>query len=73
MKITENIGKFHPGTRFRGNVNGAEFEIVRIESNNTAIIKCLKTGQIIHYGLQALEHCDVEITGWNPSHAEERT
>lgn len=27
----ENAWKFHPGTRFRGNVNGVEMEIVRIE------------------------------------------
>lgn len=59
----ENVGKFHPGTRFRGNVNGAEMEVVRIEDKN-AIIKDLQTGRVFTYGLQALEHCDVEVTGW---------
>ena len=59
----ENIGKFHPGTRFRGNVNGAEMEVVGIEDKN-AVIKDLQTGRVFSYGLQALEHCDVEVTGW---------
>lgn len=59
----ENIGKFHRGVRFRGNVNGAEMEVVRIEDKN-AIIKDLQTGRVFVYGLQALEHCDVEVTGW---------
>lgn len=62
----ENAGKFHPGTRFRGNVNGAEMEVVRIEGerHKNAIIKDLKTGRVFSYGLQDLEHCDVEVTGW---------
>ena len=59
----ENAGKFHPGTRFRGNVNGKEMEIVRIE-NSTAIIMDLHTKEVFHFGLQALEKCDVEVTGW---------
>ena len=58
-------GKFRPGTQFRGNVNGAEMEVVRIEGGN-AIIKDLKTGRESIYGLRALEHCDVEVTGWRP-------
>lgn len=60
---SENVGKFHRGTKFRGNVNGAEMEIVRIEGGN-AIIKDLKTGRVFNYGLKALEHCDLEVTGW---------
>lgn len=60
---SENAGKFHPGTRFRGNVNGAEMEVVRIEDKN-AIIKVLQTGRVFSYGLQALERCDLEVTGW---------
>lgn len=60
---SENVGKFHQGIRFRGNVNGAEMEIVRIEDKN-AVIKDLHTGRVFTYGVQALEHCDVEITGW---------
>lgn len=66
-----NTGKFHPGTRFRGNVNNAELEVVRIENGNTAIIKDLKTGRTYAYGLRALELCDFEITGYNQNHAEE--
>lgn len=61
--MIKNKGKFHPGTRFRGNVNGAEFEVVRIEGKN-AIIKDLKTQKLHFYGINALEHCNVEITGW---------
>ena len=60
---SENVGKFHPRTRFRGNVNGAEMEVVRIEDKNT-LIKDLQTGRVFVYGLQDLEHCDVEVTGW---------
>ena len=56
----ENDGKFHRGTRFRGNVNGAEMEVVKIEDKN-ASIKDLQTGRVLTYGLQALEHCDVEV------------
>lgn len=59
----KNKGKFHPGTRFRGNVNGVEMEIAKIEDGN-ASIKDLKTGRVFTYGLQALERCDVEVTGW---------
>lgn len=63
--MTPNTGKFHPGTRFRGNVNGKEMEVVRIEGQN-AIIKDLQSGRESIYGLKALEHCDVEVTGWRP-------
>ena len=56
----DNTGKFKPGTRFRGNVNGAEMEVVRIENRN-AIIKDLKTGNVFSYGLRALEKCYVTI------------
>lgn len=59
----ENAGKFHPGTRFRGNVNEIEMEVFRIEDGN-AIIKDLQTGRLFSYGLHALEHCDLEVTGW---------
>jgi hypothetical protein len=66
-----NKGKFHPGTRFRGNVNNAEFEVMRIENGTTAIIKDVKTGRTHAYGLRALEMCNLEVTGYNPNHAEE--
>ncbi len=61
----QNKGKFHTGVQFRGIVNGAEMEIVRIEGTN-AVIKELKTGRTFHYGIAALERCDVEVTGWRP-------
>ncbi len=48
------------GTKFKGNVNGAEMEIVKIENGN-AVIKDLRTGGLLSYGLQALRRCDIEI------------
>ena len=62
----ENSGKYRPGTRFRGNVNGAEMEIVKIQfgrdsRNPLAVIKDLRTGNVFGYGLRALEKCDVTI------------
>ena len=67
--IVDNAGMFKPGTRFRGNVNGAEMEVVKIEKSNkdfceskTAIIRDIKTGNCFPYGLRALEKCDVTIT-----------
>ena len=51
---------FTPGTRFRGNVNGALVEVVKIEGHN-ATLKELKTGYIFSYGIRALEKCDVTI------------
>ena len=62
----ETDNNFYPGTRFRGNVNGAEMEVVRIEGG-IAVIKDLKTGREFMHGLRALEHSDVEITGWRPT------
>lgn len=56
----DNKGKFHPGTRFQGNVNGALVEVVRIEGQN-AVLKNLHTGDVFTYGLRALEKCDVTI------------
>lgn len=56
----DNTGKFKPGTRFIGNVNGVEMEVVQIQ-NTMVVIKDLK-GNIFNYGLKALEHCDVTIT-----------
>lgn len=56
----DNKSKFHPGTRFRGNGNGAMFEVVRIDKHN-AILKNMATGIIFAYGLRALEKCDVTI------------
>ena len=58
----DNKGKFKPGTRFRGNVNGKELEIVRIENQAAAIIMDLQTKEVFHFGLRALEKCDVTIT-----------
>ena len=64
--MEENKGKFHRGTCFRGNVNGAEMQVVRVEGG-IAVIKDLKNGREFMHGLRALEHSDVEITGWRPT------
>lgn len=56
----ENAGKFHPGTRFRGNGNDALFEVLKIDKHNATLMS-LNTGTIITYGLRALEKCDVTI------------
>lgn len=59
------------GTRFKGNVNQVEMEIVRLENrygnvsdggkNITAVIKDLKTEKYYTYGLDVLRHCDITI------------
>ena len=63
------------GTKFKGNVNGAVMEIIKIENpttatpaernlftfGKTAIIKDYKTGHIFHYGLEALKRYDITI------------
>ena len=51
---------FKKGTIFRGNSNGALFEIVKIEKGN-ATIKCVHTGKCFVYGIKALEHCNITI------------
>ena len=56
----DNKGKFKPGTKFRGNHNGAMFEVVKIEGH-IATLKHYPTGETITYGLRALEKCDVTI------------
>lgn len=52
--------KFKPGTQFRGNVNGALFEVVNVQEHIIAI-KEIKTGNVYAYGTKALEHCDITI------------
>lgn len=64
--MNDNEGRFKPGTRFRGNVNGAEMEVVKIQHgrdsrNPLAVIKDIRTENIISYGLKALKKCDVTI------------
>lgn len=47
------------GTKFRGNVNGVEMEIIKIQNTN-AVIKDEK-GHTFTYGLGALSRCDITI------------
>lgn len=69
-----NTGRFQVGTRFIGNVDQTEMEVVKIEtprmmteSDNIiecspqAVIKNCKTEKTFICGLQALNHCDVTI------------
>ena len=51
---------FKPGTQFRGNVNGALFEVVKVEKLNITV-KEIKTGKLYTYGTKALEHCNITI------------
>lgn len=60
MKMMDNKGKFNPGTRFRGNMSGAVFEVLKIE-NKVATVRDTKTGMTINYGLRALEKCNLTI------------
>ena len=56
-----------PGTRFKGNVNGAICEVVKIENavkptkSAIVILKDCKTGCTFQYGLEALKRCDITI------------
>lgn len=54
------IEKLQPGTRIRGNVNGAEMEIIKIQEHN-AVIKDIKSGNIFTFGMEALRRCDITI------------
>lgn len=56
-----------PGTRFKGNVNGAICEVMKIESPITSCkgvvvtLKDCKTGRTFQYGLEALKRCNITI------------
>jgi len=56
----DNKGKFKAGTRFKGNVSGAEMEVVEIRGNYV-LIRDLKTGMLHVHGMRMLEKCDVTI------------
>lgn len=61
-----------PGMIFKGNINGAKLEVLRIEEPTTrtesgnifkfpprVILRDLKTNRTSHYGLDAFKHCDL--------------
>ena len=65
-----------PGTRIRGNVNGAEMEIIKIENKEcgvpkddvsihkfpmSVILRDCKSGKTFTCGLEALRRCDITI------------
>ena len=57
-----------PGTRFKGNVNGAICEVMKIESPITSCkgvvvvtLEDCKTGYTFQYGLEALKRCNITI------------
>lgn len=62
-----NVGKFKIGTRFVGNNNKAQMEVVDFKKSlyitpgDVVIIKDLKTGKLFTYGLKALERCNATI------------
>ena len=72
MIATEDL---KPGTRFRGNVNGAEMEIIKIESKEcgvaredsihkfpvSVIFRDCKNGHTHTCGLEALRRCNITI------------
>lgn len=55
-----SIEELQPGTRIRGNVNGAEMEIIKIQGQN-AVIMDIKNRNTFCYGLEALRRCDITI------------
>lgn len=72
--VTDKNGQFLVGTKFVGNVNNVQMQIIAIKSpwegcqyegvlkpSPRAYIRNLETGKISRYGLRALEHCDVTI------------
>lgn len=65
-----------PGTRIRGNVNGAEMEIIKVENKEcgvpkddvsihkfpmSVILRDCKSGNAFTYGWEALKRCDITI------------
>ena len=56
----DNKGNFKPGTRFIGNINKIEMEVVDIRGNHV-MIRDTKTGMLFVHGLRMLEKCDVTI------------
>ena len=55
-----NKGKFKVGTRFRGNVNGAEMEVDEIRGIYV-MIRDVRTGLLHVTTLKTLERCAVTI------------
>lgn len=65
MKALFTDEQLKAGTKFKGNVNGAIMEILKIENPQSAspvaIIKDCKTGYRFQYGLEALKRCNISI------------
>jgi hypothetical protein len=64
----DNIGRFKPGTVFKGNINGVQMVVIKIQKENLngcnkelAVIKDMTTEKTYTYGLRALERCNVTI------------
>ena len=62
-------GRIKVGTRFVGNVNGVEFEVITIQPVRANVgcvdccvtVKVCGTGVLFTHGLKMLEHCDITI------------
>lgn len=68
MVTAPHKGKIKVGTRFVGNMNGAEFVVIDIKpciskygTFNTAIVQELKHGGLFMVGLEMLEHMLITI------------
>lgn len=64
----DNVGRFKPGTVFRGNINNAQMVVLEVQKENLkgcykelVVIKDMATEKTYTYGLQALERCNVTI------------
>lgn len=50
-----------PFVKIKGNINGAVMQILKIENNSIVVLKDCKSGNIFHYGFDALKRCDITI------------
>jgi len=73
-----NKDRFAVGTVFRGDINGALMEIVKLQPNYSktrtiAVIKDLKTGKLHNHGLSNLECCHLTIISTPMSNFDQNT
>lgn len=52
--------KFKVGTKFQGNVNKANLQVIAIK-DDIVTVQDLRTKKIFTYGFEALKHCDLII------------
>lgn len=59
-----NTSDFKVGTKFIGNVNNVEMEVIKIENNKLAVIKSVNSTKLFTYGLDALTRCNITIINY---------